>query len=111
MKSNNTSHIRGATFSRAGNVKLPAGTWAASGNIKTKDGTLVSPLVCTITPLGVPDGAGNTHTILFEVSATNTALWPVDTLVSALTFTDSTVPLNPVVLKTNRFTIAVQQEV
>lgn len=111
MKSTSTSHIRGATFSRAGNVILPAGIWAASGNIKTQEGTLVSALNCTLTALGVPDSLGNTHSLLFVVAASSTSTWPIDTLVADITFTDSTVPLVPVVIKTSRFNISVQPEV
>lgn len=108
MKTSHTTLIRGATFSRVGLVKLPAGTWSVAGDVKTQGGTLVSSFDCTITAI-TPDSAGNNYSILLEVPSTSTSSWPVDTLVADLKFSDLSDP--PVVIISNRFNILVQQAV
>ena len=101
--------IRGATFSYAGLVKLPVGTWTASGSIKTAKDTLVSVISVTLLALEVPDAKGNTHSILLEVPSTGTSSWPIATLSADLSFSDTSSP--PIVLVTSVFNIAVQDSI
>ena len=108
MKTSSTSIIQGATFSRTGLIKLPAGTWTVAGNVKSQDGTLRSAFTCTLEAI-TPDSAGNNYSVLIEVDSTSTAEWPVETLVADLKFTDNSDP--PVVIISNRFNILVQQAV
>lgn len=108
MKTSSTTIIQGATFSRLGLVKLPAGTWSVAGNVKTQSGTLLSAFECTLVAI-TPDSAGNNYSVLIEVPSTLTIDWPVDTLVADLKFSDLSDP--PVVIISNRFNILVQQAV
>lgn len=108
MKTSSTTLIQGATFSRVGLVKLPAGTWSVVGSVKTQSGTLVSDFTCTLTAV-TPDSKGNNYSILLEVPSTATIDWPVDTLVADLKFSDLSDP--PVVIISNRFNILVQKAV
>lgn len=109
MKTSHTTLIRGATFSRAGTIKLPAGTWSVTGSVKSTDGVLISNFICTLTQLGSPLTNGDTHSLIIEVPSTETVNWPVDTLVADLKFNDTSLP--PVIIISNRFNILVQQEV
>ncbi len=108
MKTSNTTVIQGATFSRVGLVKLPAGTWSVAGSIKTQSGNLVADFDCTLAAI-TPDSSGNNYSVLLEVPSTSTVDWPVDTLVADLKFSDLSDP--PVVIISNRFNILVQQAV
>jgi len=109
MKTQTIKFIRGSTFSYTGLIKLPAGLWTVSGDIKIKEGSLVSEMVCTLVPLSVPDASGNTHSILLEVDSTVTTNWPINTLIADLYFSDDSVPT--VVLISSTFSIAVQDSV
>lgn len=100
-------HRRGATFSYTGFATLPAGTWTAACALETSLGALVEALTVTLTPLGTPGPNGETHAMLLEAPAANSAAWPLATIVGDITFTDS----NGVVLCSPPFAVVVQRGV
>lgn len=100
-------HRRGATFSYTGTATLPSGTWSAACSLEQSDGTLVDNLVVTLTPLGTPGPAGETHALLLEKAAASTAIWPLGAIVGDILFTDA----GGVVLPSGKFTVNVTRGV
>lgn len=77
-------HKRGSTFSYSGLIKLPTGIWSAESEVHdASTDALVQTLTCTLSVLGSPGGNGETHSLLIEASAANTAAWPLNTKLKA----------------------------
>ena len=90
----NTHHTAGTTYSRAGLYALPAGDWSAAATVKRANGELVQALVVSFAALDAPDENGNTHALSVLATATETASWPIGTLLVDTIFTDaSTIPV------------------
>jgi len=68
---------RGATFSLAGFVTLPSGTWKATSELKDNSGALIAELEVTLALQPLPDTRWG---ILLYTDATATALWPLGPL-------------------------------
>ena len=100
-------HRRGTTFSYAGRVALPAGTWAASSSLEAPDGSIATNLVATLTPLAVTGGDGATHTLLLTSPALATESWPHRSLSGDVLFTDQ----SGLVLATSRYSVVVTRGV
>ena len=84
-----TYHTAGTTYSRAGLYALPSGTWSATATVKTGAGVAVQTLSVNLSALGTPDADGNTHALSVLATATETALWPLATLLQDIIFTDA----------------------
>jgi hypothetical protein len=95
---------RGATFSVAGTVLLPGGTWTAASEVKDPQGNLVSNLSVTLVAPVPP----NTLTgITLTQTATATSAWPLGPLNCDIRFQES----SGSVLITPTFIINVVQEI
>jgi len=102
---NEIQHKKGATFSYAGLVKLPAGTWSAACELHN-GAMLVETLTATLTALGALGPEGETHSLLIEAQASNTANWPIAKLKGDIVFSAASL-----VIATNTFHVLVQQGV
>lgn len=94
-------HKSGDTFSWAGTVLLPAGTWAGTAKAKSSNWSL--NLTVTLTPLSSPTGRGHTHAIGLYAAA---AVWPVGVALCDVKYTDASTP--PVVHHSPTFQINVE---
>ena len=81
-----TTHKIGDTFTRTRLYNLGGGTWTAVAPVYGPGGSLLLNLAVTLTTLGTPDSAGNTHSLAVEATAAQTALWSETTLVSEVVF-------------------------
>jgi len=68
---------RGATFSLAGFVTLPDGTWSATSELKSNNGDLIAELEVTLVKQPLPDIRWG---ILLYMDAILTAGWPLGPL-------------------------------
>jgi len=92
---------RGGTFSYAGLVTLPVGTWTARAQLRRADSdAIVANLTVT---LAAPVAPATAHALLLECSAENTGRWPLERLRGDVIFTDSN--LIPVVIPTSTFVV------
>jgi len=107
MSTHSTTTKRGGTFGRAGTFPVPPGTWDVTATVREADGTLVDHLTCTADVLDELDANGNTVALAITATATQTADWPVKTLVCDIRFEDT----GGNVLHTSTFLIVVQEEV
>lgn len=80
-------HKRGATFSWAGTVRLPAGTWTATSQVKMPDGSAIENLVVTLLQ---PVSPSLDHTISLYAWAVQTSLWPLGNAICDIRFTAGT---------------------
>ena len=85
---NEIRHKRGTTFSYAGQVRLPAGTWSAACKLRNGD-ALVETLTAALSPLTAPGANGETHALLLEASASATADWPLAKLQGDIVFSSA----------------------
>ena len=92
---------RGATFSLAGYVNLPAGTWAIDSTVRDPAGTLIEQLTATIVD---PIAPATQYSIALSASPAQTSVWPVGTLNCDVRYTDS-----DLVLITPTFNIIVEE--
>lgn len=100
-------HRRGTTFSYAGRVALPAGTWTASSSLEAPDGSIATNLVATLTALQAVGTDGATHALTLTAPALSTESWPHRSLSGDVMFSDQT----GLVLATARFSVAVSRGV
>jgi hypothetical protein len=94
---------RGSTFSLAGYVTLPLGTWTASSEIKDNSGNLVSDLDVT---LEAPEDPETRWAILLFKDAEITADWPLGPLPCDIRFVN-----NDTVIYSPTFIVNIVQEV
>lgn len=106
MKTTTTSHIRGATFSRAGFAKLPEGAWSAQCTAKAPNSALSYVMLCDIQQLLEPTSTGFTHSICVRYVGSTTT-WPITTLTADIKFSDQTGSIR----YTNRFSIVVSENI
>jgi hypothetical protein len=99
-----TYHRIGDTWDRTQRYALPSGTWTPASIARTSAGVLVQTFAATLTALGTPDADGNTHVLNTVATATQTAAWPLATLICDTTFTDASA--TPVVRSAEAFGIA-----
>lgn len=76
----------GATLSLAGTVSLPTGTWTATSEVKTLDGTLVDVLSVT---LAAPVSPSTLWTIQLFADAAVTETWPLGMLNCDIRYIDA----------------------
>jgi len=98
------SHKRGTTFSYGGLVKLPAGTWLGRSSLQTQTRRPVGDLVVSLTALPAHGPKGETHALLLECAAVDTAAWPQGTLVGDILFIDA----GGLVLQSETFAVNVE---
>ena len=92
---------RGATFSLAGYVNLPPGTWAIDSTVRDPAGTLVEQLTANLIAPIAPE---TQYSVSLSASPAQTAVWPVGTLNCDVRYTDS-----DLVLITPTFNIIVEE--
>ena len=108
MISNKIPFRRGSTFSYTGVLALPDNvTWSINSYVMTKEDKLIQNLTSTIQKLPVVTANHETHSVLIEATATQTAAWPIDTLLCFVDFTDNSP--TPRVLRAGSFQIGVNQ--
>ena len=108
MISNKIPFRRGSTFSYTGVLALPDNvTWSIKSYVMTKEDRLIQNLTSTIQKLSTPTANHETHSVLIEATATQTALWPIDTLLGYVDFNDNSP--TPRVLRAGSFQIGVNQ--
>lgn len=96
--------VKGATFSYAGTVTLPEGTWTGACSLRQgAGGAIVGTITLTLT------GATTPYNLMAYASAAETANWPIGTLVGDFRFTDSATVPNVIV--SPKFQIKVVQGV
>lgn len=78
-------HKRGDTFSYAGTVPLPAGSWSGEAQVR-RFKKLIAELTVVVTP---PVGEETEYGVLLEAAPEITALWPIGTLNGDVQFTDA----------------------
>ena len=84
-----TYHKPGDTWDRTQLYALPAGTWTATSQARTGAGVFVQQFDCALTELSAPDANGNTHALNTTASAGATELWPLETILCDVVFTDT----------------------
>lgn len=104
MAVQSTTLKRGTTFSLAGAVTLPSGTWEATSDVKDINGNVIYVLDVT---LAAPTPPNTAWPILLEAPASATIDWPIETLYCDVRYTDN----SGVVLATPTFTIIMEPEI
>lgn len=94
---------RGATFSLAGYVNLPPGTWAIDSTVRDPAGVLVEQITATIVAPIPPE---TQSAVALSASPAQTSEWPVGTLNCDVRYTSA-----DLVLITPTFNIIVEESV
>jgi hypothetical protein len=97
----------GATLDIPLLVALPTGTWTCSSQLRSSTDVLIATLSTSLTAMGTPDAAGNTHSGLLSATSVQTAAWAPGNWLCDVKFTDAST--TPVVVYSDPFVVQVVQ--